>query len=688
MKKILNRVMAAAIAVPMVLTQGAVMNISAETTGTTAFTLKTFTAVPVDKTESVWNADLLSVVLNMEGTTKTIAKDDFLAILPASNSYATLLKEVMVNSADPVMTVKDSVVKIEGSADMTSYAESEIYSKIREALAENGFDGTVEMNEFNKVLEFSVTVDANALEKGKEVDANIKLTCDGEDIKTGTSDFFGAIADEMIASVKAQVKAYYDNKLAEAAGDAEAIAQIKAELEANYAKLSEGLSGAGVKFMNQLERAEKAFAKVSSIERTGSYNTADETIAAIAGFINDKENIYDVPTSVDEFVARHGNGFNKLVEIVNDTTATSGYTLNVTAADVAELAKTGSNFEVAISNGTYDVTFQIEDDQAAEVEAYVNKTNTEGKVYDSSYKVVEVKADVLGKAYYNVTRVITLKDAEVTTTTDVTTTSETTTTDVSTTTDESTTTEESTTTTEESTTTETSTTSETTSTETSSTPTETTTTETCTTETVPAEFVLESVEVTAGKGYYFSHDEEAFDLTSLVESLTLVGTLEGEAKTIEVSAEDFAGYLTTAYETPAAYYAAKGEAYVADVLGLTFTAPDGMKVAENADLTVTDEPMVYIGVKGDADLNGTVAVADATAVLVYYANSGAGLNAAFNADADRNVRAYFLADVNTESKAGADSDTGKMEVADATAILAYYAQSGAGMDADWSVIVG
>ncbi|MGN0630860.1 MAG: hypothetical protein ACI4JN_05990, partial [Ruminococcus sp.] len=96
----------------------------------------------------------------------------------------------------------------------------------------------------------------------------------------------------------------------------------------------------------------------------------------------------------------------------------------------------------------------------------------------------------------------------------------------------------------------------------------------------------------------------------------------------------------------------------------------------------------YIGVKGDADLNGTVAVADATAVLVYYANSGAGLTASFNADADLNVLAYFLADVNTESKAGADSDAGKIEVADATAILAYYAQSGAGMDADWSAIVG
>ena len=50
MKKILNRVVAAAMAVPMVLTQGAVMNVNAADTGAKALTLSSFTAIPADQT--------------------------------------------------------------------------------------------------------------------------------------------------------------------------------------------------------------------------------------------------------------------------------------------------------------------------------------------------------------------------------------------------------------------------------------------------------------------------------------------------------------------------------------------------------------------------------------------------------------------------------------------------------------
>lgn len=678
MKKILNRVMAAAIAVPMVLTQGAVMNISAEPAGTTSLSIDDFTRIAPEKTESEWNILALNAILNMEGANKAIPKDDLAAILPETNSYAVLLKEVMADSADPILTVKDGVVKISGTADISSYAEKEIYSKVRKALAENGFDGTVEMNEFNKTISYEVTADANVLQNGKNVDVNVTLTCDGTNIKTGAADYFKGLADEMIASVEAQVKAYYEQKIADASNDPEVVEELKAEMEANMAKLAEGLSGAGVKLINQLEKAERYAQKAATFERKGSYASADEMMADVADYVNKKEGIYDVPSSVDEAVARHGNGFNKVVEIINDVSATGKYSLDISVDDVATLAKSGTNFELAIAGGTYDVTFQIADDEAAEVEAYVNKTNTEGMVYDSSYKIVEAKADVQGNVYYNVTRVIKLKKAETTSSTTTTTTA------TDTTTSESQTT--TTTTGSETTTTGTETTTTGSETTTSSTTTS-STTSTSGSDTIPAEFVLNSVEVTAGKGYYFSHDENAFDLTELVESLTLVGTLDGEDKTIEISASDFATYLTPAYATPAAFYEAKASAYVAEELGLTFTAPETMDVADDADLTITDVPVVYIGVKGDVNLDAAVDISDASAVLTYYASVSAKLDASFNDDADLNTLAYFLADIDTESEAGGDSDDGKMELADASYILTYYAMVSAKLDPTWSDVI-
>lgn len=685
MKKILNRVMAAAIAVPMVLTQGAVMNISAEPAGTTSLSIDDFTRIAPEKTESEWNILALNAILNMEGANKAIPKDDLAAILPETNSYAVLLKEVMTDSADPILTVKDGVVKISGTADISSYAEKEIYSKVRAALAENGFDGTVEMKEFNKTISYEVTADANVLQNGKNVDVNVTLTCDGTNIKTGAADYFKGLADEMIASVEAQVKAYYEQKIADASNDPEVVEELKAEMEANMAKLAEGLSGAGVKLINQLEKAERYAQKAATFERKGSYASADEMMADVADYVNKKEGIYDVPSSVDEAVARHGNGFNKVVEIINDVSATGKYSLDISVDDVATLAKSGTNFELAIAGGTYDVTFQIADDEAAEVEAYVNKTNTEGMVYDSSYKIVEAKADVQGNVYYNVTRVIKLKKAETTSSTTTTTTATDTTTSESQTTT-TTTGSETTTTGSETTTTGTETTTTGSETTTSSTTTS-STTSTSGSDTIPAEFVLNSVEVTAGKGYYFSHDENAFDLTELVESLTLVGTLDGEDKTIEISASDFATYLTPAYATPAAFYEAKASAYVAEELGLTFTAPETMDVADDADLTITDVPVVYIGVKGDVNLDAAVDISDASAVLTYYASVSAKLDASFNDDADLNTLAYFLADIDTESKAGGDSDDGKMELADASYILTYYAMVSAKLDPTWSDVI-
>ncbi len=631
MKKIFNRVLAAAMAVPMVLTQGVVGTVSAEDTGAKALKADTFTYIAPDQIESNWNEKLLNVVIGLEGTQQEISKDDFLALIPQTNSYGAMLAEVMADAENPVLTVNGGVVTIKGTVDLSTYAEAKIYSKVRKA---TGMD--LIMTAFDKTVEYSVTVDGNVLMDGKTFNVNPVVTIDGQNIdQSNASDYFKGLEAQLAAEVGAQVSVTAD--------------------------IADAMD---VEFISKMEKAESWAAKAAKIERTGEYATADETVAAVSRFFDKRTNAYEFPSSVDEAVARHGKAFNKAVELLSDITVTSGFALDITADDVAAIAKTGSDFAVAVSDGVYNMTFTIPDDEADDVAEYVNANATPDengvtKVYASSKKIVEVQVDVAGEVFYNVTREIEYIDSAMTTTTttDVTTTTTSTDVIITTTTTTTTSTDDTTTTT--------------------------------TTTTLPAEFEVESVEIEAGVGYYFSHDENEFDLSALISNLTLVGTLDGKAYTVVIAASNYATYLTPAYATPADFFnAVEGTAYVANELALTVTMPEKQKVADDADLSVTG-PTVYIGVKGDADLDGVVAIADAQKVLTYYAQSAAKVDVTpLNEDANLIALAYFLADVDTESTAGADSDAGVLSISDAQAILAYYSQNAAELGSTWDEILG
>ena len=77
---------------------------------------------------------------------------------------------------------------------------------------------------------------------------------------------------------------------------------------------------------------------------------------------------------------------------------------------------------------------------------------------------------------------------------------------------------------------------------------------------------------------------------------------------------------------------------------------------------------------GDVDNDGNVSVEDAVAVLTYYAQQSAGLEAMLTQAADTEESAFLSADV--------DGD-GQITVEDAVAILTYYAKKSAGLDAAW-----
>ena len=362
-------------------------------------------------------------------------------------------------------------------------------------------------------------------------------------------------------------------------------------------------------------------------------------------------------------------------------------------------------------------------------------------VYDSSYKLVTAQGDAdndtlagVPSGYFNVERIIKFKDKATTTTTTTTDVSGTTTTDVSgttttdvsggttttdvsggtTTTDESggttttdvsggtTTTDVSggTTTTDVSggtTTTDVSggtTTTDvsggTTTTDVSGETTTTTTTgtggsETTTTTTTGTTGTITPVGTTTLEvevnptNFYFSVDERELKPSDLFSKFDIVDEEGTHFNALE------AGAVTLDKTTPKEIFDAEGKPYCVTEVNAYFTDPTK---ADAEAVAAPVNPTVYIGVKGDADLNGIVDVQDAVAILTYYAKAAAAQeNVAFNEDENLNKLTYFLADVDTESKAGMNNGSELMTTQDAVNVLTFYAKKAANQEPTWPDVI-
>ena len=366
-------------------------------------------------------------------------------------------------------------------------------------------------------------------------------------------------------------------------------------------------------------------------------------------------------------------------------------------------------------------------------------------VYDSSYKLVTAQGDAdndtlagVPSGYFNVERIIKFKDKATTTTTTTTDVSGTTTTDVSgttttdvsggttttdvsggttttdvsggttttdvsggttttdvsggtTTTDVSggtTTTDVSggTTTTDVSggtTTTDvsggtTTTVSGSTTTTTSGSNTETTTTTTNTGTITPVGTTTLEVEVNP-TNFYFSVDERELKPSDLFSKFDIVDEEGTHFNALE------AGAVTLDKTTPKEIFDAEGKPYCVTEVNAYFTDPTK---ADAEPVAAPVNPTVYIGVKGDTDLSGLVDVPDAVAILTYTAKVAAGQeNIVFNEDENLNKFAFFLADVDTESKAGKNEDNKLMTTEDAVRILTYTAKTAAGQEVTWPDVI-
>ena len=190
------------------------------------------------------------------------------------------------------------------------------------------------------------------------------------------------------------------------------------------------------------------------------------------------------------------------------------------------------------------------------------------------------------------------------------------------------------------------------------------------------------VAVAKEPNFFFSVDDREFDATELFESINLIITnSDGSTEAIDIINDvDFNGLTPEAKFTDAATNIADGT-YTGVYMGYVSPYYNG-EIIEDA------QSLIYIGVKGDATLDGTVGLDDASAILAYYADSAVGLDASLTGTTgDYETLAYFLADVDTESTAGANTANNALNLDDASAILAYYSQNAVALDPQWDVII-
>ena len=696
MKKTFNRLLAATVAIPVAL--GQVLAISANAAEAPAALkvtadklLKVEPATGFPETvsadadtitytvESDWNTTLAKQ-LNTETSNKTVTVDakKFVAGINSANYYVELLKKAVNASENPTATVKDGVVTISGTADFSAATD-----KLAEKLDTlDGYEGFTLDTSILTGVAYTATIKTD-FANSKSVDADLSFTANGKTYGVSTAteyanDVYTNLADQVTAAVDQKVKelaAKYNMTEDEVRANADFdIAGDVAALKAETDKLSADIAKAQKKYdsFKNLTKAAK------------SYDSADAALAAAVNYLS--KNVAaaaNQPKTVDGMVAKYGANFDNGVASVNSSLKDAGVNVEiaVSSADVAALLKSATKVTIGAATGTYTAELEITDAEKAEVEKYVEEQVAEKLpektvVSVDTVKTVTVSGAADGVAAFDVTRDVTvvLKDKDTTTTTTTTTgDSGTTTTDASgATTDVSgtTTTGDSGTTTTDVSGTTTTGDSGTTTTDVSGT----------TTETLPtgvSSVEVKTVDAETAENIYLS-DEESFNVAGLIESVTL--HLEnGEDVTVDpATAIDFEMTPAEAYETVTEKTAGK----------VYFDGEVGLKYKGEEEVEITDTVKVAVALKGDTTLDGKVDATDLFETAYYVALQGAGKAPIFdtvkNGTALESKLAYLASDIDTESKAGENTEDGKLDATDMLYTAVYQAYNGAGNHIDWA----
>ena len=707
MKKTFNRLLAATVAIPVAL--GQVLAISANAAEAPAALkvtadklLKVEPATGFPETvsadadtitytvESDWNTTLAKQ-LNTETSNKTVTVDakKFVAGINSANYYVELLKKAVDASENPTATVKDGVVTISGTADFSAATD-----KLAEKLDTlDGYESFTLDTSILTGVAYTATIKTD-FANSKSIDADLSFTANGKTYGVSTATEY---ANDVYTNLAGQVTAAVDQKVKELAAKYNMTEdEVRANADFDIAGDVAALKAETDKLSADIAKAQKKYDSFKNLTKAAkSYDSADAALAAAVNYL--AKNVAaaaNQPKTVDGMVAKYGANFDNGVASVNSSLKDAGVNVEiaVSSADVAALLKSATKVTIGAAAGTYTAELEITDAEKAEVEKYVEEQVAEKLpektvVSVDTVKTVTVSGAADGVAAFDVTRDVTvvLKDKDTTTTTTTTTGDSGTTTTVASgaTTDVSgATTDVSGDTTDVSS--ETTTVSSDTTDVSGDTTTDGSETTTdgsgTTTETLPtgvSSVEVKTVDAETAENIYLS-DEESFNVAGLIESVTL--HLEnGEDVTVDpATAIDFEMTPAEAYETVTEKTAGK----------VYFDGEVGLKYKGEEEVEITDTVKVAVALKGDTTLDGKVDATDLFETAYYVALQGAGKAPIFdtvkNGTALESKLAYLASDIDTESKAGENTEDGKLDATDMLYTAVYQAYNGAGNHIDWA----
>ena len=682
--------------------------------------------------ESDWNTTLAKQ-LNTETSNKTVTVDakKFVAGINSANYYVELLKKAVNASENPTATVKDGVVTISGTADFSAATD-----KLAEKLDTlDGYESFTLDTSILTGVAYTATIKTD-FANSKSVDADLSFTANGKTYGVSTATEY---ANDVYTNLAGQVTAAVDQKVKELAAEYNMTEdEVRANADFDIAGDVAALKAETDKLSADVAKAQKKYDSFKNLTKAAkSYDSADAALAAAVNYL--AKNVAaaaNQPKTVDGMVAKYGANFDNGVASVNSSLKDAGVNVEiaVSSADVAALLKSATKVTIGAAAGTYTAELEITDAEKAEVEKYVEEQVAEKLpektvVSVDTVKTVTVSGAADGVAAFDVTRDVTvvLKDKDTTTTTTTTTGDSGTTTTVASgattdvsgattdvsgattdvsgattdvsgattdvsgaTTDVSgATTDVSGATTDVSgDTTDVSSETTTVSSDTTDVSGDTTTdgSETTTdgsgttTETLPtgvSSVEVKTVDAETAENIYLS-DEESFNVAGLIESVTL--HLEnGEDVTVDpATAIDFEMTPAEAYETVTEKTAGK----------VYFDGEVGLKYKGEEDVEITDTVKVAVALKGDTTLDGKVDATDLFETAYYVALQGAGKAPIFdtvkNGTALESKLAYLASDIDTESKAGENTEDGKLDATDMLYTAVYQAYNGAGNHIDWA----
>ena len=687
--------------------------------------------------ESDWNTTLAKQ-LNTETSNKTVTVDakKFVAGINSANYYVELLKKAVNASENPTATVKDGVVTISGTADFSAATD-----KLAEKLDTlGGYENFTLDTSILTGVAYTATIKTD-FANSKSVDADLSFTANGKTYGVSTATEY---ANNVYTNLAGQVTAAVDQKVKELAAEYNMTEdEVRANADFDIAGDVAALKAETDKLSADIAKAQKKYDSFKNLTKAAkSYDSADAALAAAVNYLS--KNVAaaaNQPKTVDGMVAKYGANFDNGVASVNSSLKDAGVNVEiaVSSADVAALLKSATKVTIGAAAGTYTAELEITDAEKAEVEKYVEEQVAEKLpektvVSVDTVKTVTVSGAADGVAAFDVTRDVTvvLKDKDTTTTTTTTTgDSGTTTTDASgattdvscattdvsgattdvsgattdvsgattdvsgATTDVSgATTDVSGATTDVSgDTTDVSSETTTVSSETTTVSSDTTTdgSETTTdgsgttTETLPtgvSSVEVKTVDAETAENIYLS-DEESFNVAGLIESVTL--HLEnGEDVTVDpATAIDFEMTPAEAYETVTEKTAGK----------VYFDGEVGLKYKGEEDVEITDTVKVAVALKGDTTLDGEINNIDLFDLNLYVALKGAGLDPYFDTvkkagnDALAVKLAYLASDIDTESKAGENTEDKALDSTDMLYTALFQAYDGAGTPKTWDEVL-